>query len=183
VIRFDRVGSVRRSEGSTRASVVPIAARAPAPPLTVPRSPGKASSGPCRFSRTDVTGVTPIPLESAVDTFSFAGERSAFDATVRPVLARIETDAGHVGLGESYLDDPAGERAAFVAQGVCAPRARPRRRPAVRRLFEEMSVHAKRSASYRSPSAIDETLWDLAGKAAGESRYRLLGGRADPVSA
>ena len=46
-----------------------------------------------------------------------------------------------------------------------------------------MSVHAKRSASYRSPSAINETLWYLAGKAAGESRYRLLGGRADPVSA
>jgi len=133
----------------------------------------------------EITGVEPIPLESAVGTFSFAGGRSEFDATVRPVLVRVETDTGHVGLGESYLDDPTGEKAKFVAQGVRGLREHvvgedPRN---VRECWEEMYVHAKRSASYRSLSAIDEALWDLAGKAVGEPLYRLLGGQAGEVSA
>ncbi|MFB6141192.1 MAG: mandelate racemase/muconate lactonizing enzyme family protein [Halosimplex sp.] len=133
----------------------------------------------------EITAVEPIVLESAVGTISLPGGKTDFDATVRPVLVRVETDEGIVGLGESYLDDPTGEKAKFVAQGVRALANHvvgedPRN---VRSLWHEMYVHAKRSGSYRSLSAIDEALWDVTGKDAGKPVYQLLGGAAGDVSA
>lgn len=133
----------------------------------------------------EITAVEPIVLESAVGTVSMPGGKAAFDATVRPVLVRVETDEGIVGLGESYLDDPTGEKAEFVAKGVDAlanhlvgedPRD-------VRARWHEMYVHAKRSGSFRSLSALDEALWDIKGKDAGLPVYQLLGGKAEDVYA
>lgn len=62
----------------------------------------------------EITNVEPIVLESAVGTVSMPEGKANFDATVRPVLVRIETNAGIVGLGESYLDDSTGQKAGFV---------------------------------------------------------------------
>ncbi|MFB6135909.1 MAG: mandelate racemase/muconate lactonizing enzyme family protein [Halobacteriaceae archaeon] len=133
----------------------------------------------------EITRLEPIVLESAVGTVSLPGGKADFDATVRPVLVRVHTDEGVVGLGETYLDDPTGDKAAFVARGVEALAAHvvgedPRN---VRDLWHEMYVHTKRSGSYRSLSAIDEALWDIKGKAAGVPVYELLGGTAGEVSA
>ena len=133
----------------------------------------------------EITDVEPIVLESAVDTVSLHGGRADFDATVRPVLVKIHTDSEIVGLGESYLDDPTGDKAKFVAQGVNALAnhlvgADPRN---VRQLWHELYVHTKRSGSYRSLSAIDEALWDIKGKDAGKPVYQLLGGQTGEVSA
>lgn len=132
-----------------------------------------------------ITDVDPVVLESAVGTVSLPGGTTDFDATVRPVLVRIETDEGIVGLGETYLDDPTGDKAAFVAKGVEALANHivgedPRH---VRHLWNEMYVHTKRSGSYRSLSAIDEALWDIKGKDAGKPVYQLLGGKAGDVNA
>lgn len=133
----------------------------------------------------EITTVEPIALESAVGTVSLQGGETAFDATVRPVLVRIETDTGIVGLGETYLDDPTGDKAHTAAQGMAAlgnhlvgrdPRD-------VTRRWQELYVHVKRSGNYRALSAVDEALWDIAGKAAGEPVYRLLGGQAGDVHA
>lgn len=133
----------------------------------------------------EITDVESIPLESAVGTVSLPGGNAAFDATVRPVLVKVHTDEGFVGLGETYLDDPTGDKAKFVANGVDALANHlvgedPRN---VRDLWHEMYVHTKRSGSYRSLSAIDEALWDLKGKAAGVPVYELLGGKTGDVSA
>jgi len=133
----------------------------------------------------EITDVEPIVLESAVGIVSLPGGKADFDATVRPVLVRVHTDDGIVGLGESYLDDPTGEKAEFVAKGVDALANHlvgedPRN---VRDLWHEMYVHTKRSGSYRSLSAIDEALWDIKGKDAGVPVYQLLGGAAGEVSA
>ena len=133
----------------------------------------------------EVTEVEPIPLESAVGTVSLPGGNADFDATVRPVLVRVHTDEGVVGLGETYLDDPTGDKAAFVAKGVDALANHivgedPRN---VRELWHEMYVHTKRSGSYRALSAIDEALWDVKGRAADVPVYELLGGETGEVSA
>jgi len=62
--------------------------------------------------------VEPIVLESAVGTVSLQGGKAAFDATVTPVVAKVHTDTGIVGLGETYLDDPSGFKAAASAKGM-----------------------------------------------------------------
>ena len=54
---------------------------------------------------------------------------------------------------------------------------------AVNRLWQSLYVLVKRSEAYRALSAIDEALWDLRGKAAGQPVYRLLGGAVGEVSA
>jgi L-alanine-DL-glutamate epimerase-like enolase superfamily enzyme len=132
-----------------------------------------------------ITNVEPIVLESAVGAVSMPGGKADFDATVRPVLVRVETDAGIVGLGESYLDDPTGQKAEFVAQGIKALSNHligedPRN---AHGLWHELYVHVKRSGSYRSLSAIDEALWDIKGKDADLPIYQLLGGKAEDVYA
>ena len=132
-----------------------------------------------------VAEVEALPLESAVGTVSLEGGHTSFEATVRPVLVRVRTEDGLVGLGETYLDDPTGEKASFVAEGVNSLRNHiigrdPRN---VRDIWQEMYVHTKRSGSYRALSAIDEALWDLKGKNAGVPVYELLGGATGTVSA
>ena len=129
--------------------------------------------------------VEPIVLESAIGTVSLPGGKNAFDATVTPVVARVHTDEGIVGLGETYLDDPSGHKAMTAAKGMEAlghelegmdPRD-------VSACWHEMYVHVKREGSYRAMSAIDEALWDVKGKEAGKPVYELLGGKVGEVEA
>lgn len=126
-----------------------------------------------------------IVLESAIGTVSLQGGKDSFDATVTPVVARVHTDTGVVGLGETYLDDPSGHKALTAAKGMEAlghelegkdPRD-------VVARWHEMYVHVKREGSYRAMSAIDEALWDLKGKDAGKPVYELLGGAIGDLEA
>lgn len=129
--------------------------------------------------------IEPIVLESAVGTVSLPGGKDSFDATVTPVVARVHTDEGVVGLGETYLDDPSGHKALTAARGMEAlghelegkdPRE-------VTARWHEMYVHVKREGSYRALSAVDEALWDILGKDAGKPVYELLGGQSGEVEA
>ncbi|WP_276253080.1 mandelate racemase/muconate lactonizing enzyme family protein [Halomontanus rarus] len=129
--------------------------------------------------------IEPIVLESAIDTVSLPGGKESFDATVTPVVAKVHTDEGIVGLGETYLDDPSGHKALTAAKGMEAvghelqgkdPRD-------VTSCWHEMYVHVKREGSYRAMSAIDEALWDIKGKDAGKPVYELLGGAAGELRA
>lgn len=133
----------------------------------------------------EVTEIESIPLESAVGTVSMQGGKAAFEATVRPVLVRVHTDEGITGLGETYLDDPTGDKSQFTARAMDAlgnhlvgedPRN-------VTELWHEMYVHTKRSGSYRALSALDEALWDIKGKDAGKPVYELLGGSVGELEA
>jgi L-alanine-DL-glutamate epimerase-like enolase superfamily enzyme len=129
--------------------------------------------------------IEPIVLESAVGTVTMQGGKESFDATVTPVVARVHTDDGIVGLGETYLDDPSGHKALTAAKGMEAlghelegedPRD-------VHARWHEMYVHVKREGSYRAMSAVDEALWDIKGKDAGTPVYELLGGSVGEVEA
>jgi L-alanine-DL-glutamate epimerase-like enolase superfamily enzyme len=129
--------------------------------------------------------VEPIVLESAVGSVSLQGGKAAFDATVTPVVAKVHTDEGITGLGETYLDDPSGFKARASAEGMEAlghelegkdPRE-------VTERWHEMYVHVKREGSYRAMSAIDEALWDIKGKYADRPVYELLGGKVGELEA
>lgn len=129
--------------------------------------------------------IEPIVLESAVGTVSMPGGKNVFDATVTPVVAKIHTDEGIIGLGETYLDDPSGHKAMTAAKGMEAlghelQGKDPRN---VIDRWHEMYVHVKREGSYRAMSAIDEALWDIKGKNVGEPVYELLGGKVGEVKA
>jgi L-alanine-DL-glutamate epimerase-like enolase superfamily enzyme len=94
--------------------------------------------------------------------------RTAFDAT----LVVVSTDAGITGYasgGDGLPDRAALER---LLRGVD-----PRRGEHVREVCETIDFHGGR------PWAVEVACWDIAGKAAGEPLWRLLGGRADRIGA
>jgi L-alanine-DL-glutamate epimerase-like enolase superfamily enzyme len=129
--------------------------------------------------------IEPIVLESAVDTVTMQGGKESFDATVTPVVARVHTDGGIIGLGETYLDDPSGHKAVTAAKGIEALghelKGKDPRDVAAR--WHEMYVHVKREGSYRAMSALDEAFWDIKGKDTGKPVYELLGGQVGEVQA
>jgi L-alanine-DL-glutamate epimerase-like enolase superfamily enzyme len=94
--------------------------------------------------------------------------RTAFEAT----LVVVSTDAGVTGYasgGDGLPDREALER---LLRGVD-----PRRGEHVREVCETIDFHGGR------PWAVEVACWDIAGKAAGEPLWRLLGGRADRIGA
>lgn len=133
-----------------------------------------------------ITDVESIVLESTIDTISIAGGKGGnFNATVTPIIARIETDEGIVGIGETFVEDPSNEKAKSVGRSIEGLSSHliekdPR---AVKERWHEMYVHTKRTGSYLALSAIDEALWDIKGKKAGVPVYELLGGKSNEVRA
>jgi L-alanine-DL-glutamate epimerase-like enolase superfamily enzyme len=94
--------------------------------------------------------------------------RTAFEAT----LVVVSTDAGITGYasgGDGLPDRAALER---LLRGVD-----PRQGEHVREVCETIDFHGGR------PWAVEVACWDIAGKAAGEPLWRLLGGRADRIGA
>ena len=132
-----------------------------------------------------IADIEPIVLESSIGTVSLPGGKDTFDATVTPVVAKVITDDGRVGLGETYLDDPSRHKARTVAKGIeaLAHEFEGTDPLAVGERWHEMYVHVKREGSYRAMSAIDEALWDLKGKVAGAPMYELLGGSVGELQA
>lgn len=95
------------------------------------------------------------------------------------LFVRIHTDAGLVGLGETYYTPEATR--AFIHE-VCAPMLIGHDARDVethwRRLYDATHVYGNRGNEMRGISAIDVALWDLLGQVAGLPLYRLLGGAA-----
>ena len=95
------------------------------------------------------------------------------------LFVRIHTDAGLVGLGETYYTPEATR--AFIHE-VCAPMLIGHDARDVethwRRLYDATHVYGNRGNEMRGISAIDIALWDLLGQVAGLPLYRLLGGAA-----
>lgn len=133
----------------------------------------------------EITRVEPIPLESPVDTIQMkTGEREQ-SVAVLPVLVKVHTDAGIIGLGETLTYDPSGEEAEFVAQGVRSlERHVIEENPLdVKQRWSDLYQHVKRSGAFKALSAIDEALWDVVGKNAERPLYELLGGATNDVAA
>ena len=134
----------------------------------------------------EVTEVEAVVLESAVGTIPLSGGKGGvLDATVTPIIARVHTDEGITGIGETFIEDPSSEKAKWVGQsirGLAKHLEGKDPREALDR-WQEMYVNTKRTGSYLALSAIDEALWDIKGKKAGVPVYELLGGKSTEVSA
>ncbi|MBV1703718.1 MAG: mandelate racemase/muconate lactonizing enzyme family protein [Hyphomicrobiales bacterium] len=90
---------------------------------------------------------------------------------------RVHTDAGLVGLGETFYG--AGAVAAHVhdALAVRLLGRDPLRIESLHRAMLDLPLaHSSTGAEYRAASAIDIALWDLFGKATGQPVHQLLGG-------
>lgn len=93
------------------------------------------------------------------------------------LLVQVHTDAGLVGLGETYYL-PEACRAVIhhdIAPALLGADARHIERH-WRVLHDAYSRVAGRGAEVRALSAVDVALWDLAGQAAGRPIHELLGG-------
>jgi galactonate dehydratase len=93
------------------------------------------------------------------------------------LFARIHTDQGLVGLGETYYTP--GATSAFIHE-VGAPMLLGRDPLDVtwhwRRLYDATHVYGNRGNEMRAISALEVALWDLLGQQAGLPLYRVLGG-------
>ena len=103
------------------------------------------------------------------------------------VLVRVETDEGLVGYGEAHhgLTHTA---VAEVVNHSLAPLivgSDPQSVEAIwSRVYKaRIQSHGLVTASYLGLSGIDQALWDLLGKAAGQPVYKLLGGEHKPIDA
>jgi galactonate dehydratase len=94
---------------------------------------------------------------------------------------RLHTDAGVVGLGETYRNAAA---VATYTHDVLAPLLIGRDPMAINALVSDMRARLDnrfqgfptRSIELQSVSAVDIALWDILGKALGQPIYQLLGG-------
>jgi galactonate dehydratase len=116
-----------------------------------------------------ITAIETIVLERAITVHAGA---------VSWLWVRVHTDAGLVGLGETY---PAAAAAEAAVRESLAPVLLGQDARDIERLWADMFLavgyHGWAGAELRALSAVDLALWDLAGKAAGQPVYRLLGGR------
>lgn len=133
----------------------------------------------------EITEIEAIRLERALGTITRRGGSTEQNITVTPVVVKIQTDEGITGVGESFVFDPTGEEAKFLASGINAlSKKLVGRNPLnVTQLWHEMFVEVKRASNYRALSAVDQALWDIKGKNAGQPVYQLLGGKVNEISA
>jgi L-alanine-DL-glutamate epimerase-like enolase superfamily enzyme len=93
------------------------------------------------------------------------------------LFARVHTDAGIVGLGETYRNP---EAVAGFIHGTAAAHLLGRDPLQIdrlwRTLYEASLTYKGRGAEIRGLSAIDIALWDIFGQATGLPIYQLLGG-------
>lgn len=98
---------------------------------------------------------------------------------IQLTMLRVHTDAGIVGLGETF---PQGGMEEAAVHGPIADRilgADPRNITRIRDdLATYFNYYGHAGAEYRAMSALDIALWDIKGRSAGEPIYQLLGGAA-----
>lgn len=104
-------------------------------------------------------------------------ESLVFAELPRLLIVRIHTDAGLIGLGETYDKVPAARAALHDTIAPILLGNDPR---AIERLWhvcaETILYHGHSGAEMRALSAADIALWDLLGKALETPVYQLLGG-------
>ncbi|MFB6112724.1 MAG: mandelate racemase/muconate lactonizing enzyme family protein [Halodesulfurarchaeum sp.] len=130
-----------------------------------------------------VTDVEPIVVRSQVDQATLPAETGARSLDISSVVVTVHTDDGVTGIGESFHRSVEDNR--FLAESIEAMGRHligtdPRQ---VTERWHELYVHVKRSGAYGALSALDEALWDITGKIAGEPVYKLLGGSTGAVEA
>ena len=131
----------------------------------------------------EITEIEPVILESPVDEASLPAEVGERSIEISSVLVMVRTDEGITGLGESFYRSVEDNR--FLAESINSlSRHLVGKSPLeITERWHEIYLHAKRAGAYGALSAIDEALWDIKGKRAGEPLYELLGGAIGEVNA
>lgn len=131
----------------------------------------------------EITDVETAVVESAVDSASLPAEVGERSLDTSSVLAMVQTDEGITGIGESFYRSVEDNR--FLAESIDSlSRHLIGKNPLdVKARWHEVYLHAKRAGGYGALSALDEALWDIKGKNAGQPVYELLGGQASEVNA
>jgi L-alanine-DL-glutamate epimerase-like enolase superfamily enzyme len=128
-----------------------------------------------------ITDVETVVLGSAVEAASLPAQVGARELDTSSVIVRVHTDEGITGLGESFYRSVENNR--FLAESIDSlsrhiidkdPRD-------ITAIWHELYLHVKRAGAYGALSAIDEALWDIKGKDAGQPVYQLLGGQTNEV--
>jgi len=113
----------------------------------------------------------------AVETIYLSRGITVHQGPIQWLWVRLHTDAGLVGVGETY---PWPEAEAAVVKRALAPVLLGRDPSQIDLLwtdmFQTINFSGWAGAEIRAISAVDMALWDLAGKAAGLPVYQLLGG-------
>jgi L-alanine-DL-glutamate epimerase-like enolase superfamily enzyme len=114
---------------------------------------------------------------TAVETIRLPRGITVHAGPVRWLWVRVHTDAGLIGLGETY---PQPDAEAAIVHGALAPVLLGRDPLQIDLLWAEMfqaiSYSGWAGAEMRAISAVDIALWDLAGKIANAPIHQLLGG-------
>jgi len=114
---------------------------------------------------------------TAVETIYIPRGVTVHVGAITYLWVRIHTDAGIIGLGESY---PNAEAEAAIVHSRLAAVLLGKDPSAIDRLWADMFLAVSYSgwagAEMRAISAVDIALWDLVGKAIGQPVYKLLGG-------
>jgi galactonate dehydratase len=115
---------------------------------------------------------------TALETLTLDAAITVHAGPISWLWVRVHTDAGVIGLGETYAAAATAEAALHesLAPVLLGEDARDINR-LWQRMFQAVSYHGWAGAEMRALSAVDLALWDLAGKASGQPVYRLLGGR------
>ncbi len=114
---------------------------------------------------------------TAIETVTLSRGVTVHAGPIRWLWVRVHTDAGLVGLGETY---PWPDAEAAIVKNALAPVLLGKDASRIDMLWADMLVAIGYSgwagAEMRAISAVDIALWDIAGKAAGKPVYELLGG-------
>ena len=115
---------------------------------------------------------------TAIETILYPTGVVVHAGRVAWLWVRIHTDAGIIGLGETF---PSGEGERAIVEKHLSRVLLGRDPRDIEALWQEMflavSFPGWAGAEMRAISAVDVALWDLAGKALGEPVWRLLGGK------
>jgi len=118
---------------------------------------------------------------TAVETIHLSRGITVHAGPVRWLWVRIHTDAGLIGLGETY---PHPDAEAAIVHHALSPVLLGRDPSQIDRLwadmFQAISYRGWAGAEMRAISAVDIALWDIAGKAASAPVHQLLGGASRP---
>lgn len=131
----------------------------------------------------EVTDVETIIVESPVDAASLPAEVGERSLDISSVIVKVHTDEGITGLGESFYRSVDDNR--FLAESIDSMgRHLIGENPLdVKDRWHELYLHVKRAGAYGALSALDEAMWDIKGKNAGQPVYELLGGQVGEVEA
>jgi L-alanine-DL-glutamate epimerase-like enolase superfamily enzyme len=118
---------------------------------------------------------------TAVETIYLPHGITVHAGAITYLWVRIHTDAGIIGLGETY---PNAEVEAAIVHSRLAAALLGKDPTAIDRLWADMFLAVSYSgwggAEMRAMSAVDIALWDLMGKVTDQPIYKLLGGASRP---